>query len=117
MRTNHMFAIVVYLQDRHDRSVLFGCYPSPDINALYKGRVLPVLFARSEHALLRSCPEGVCRAAKAFACVGYSDCDPGVFLAPRECRTKTANPVNRRCGGRKYVISAMKKTVNGGNYS
>ena len=88
MRTNHMFAIAVYLQDRHDRSVLFGCPPSPDIDALYKGRVLPVLFARSEHAFLRSCPEGVCRAAKALVCVGHSDCDPGVFPAPRECRVK-----------------------------
>lgn len=37
MRTNHMFAIAVYLQDRHDRSVLFGRPPSSDIDALYKG--------------------------------------------------------------------------------
>lgn len=116
MRTNHMFAIAVYLQDRHDRSVLFGCPPSLDIDALYKGRVLPVLFAWSEHAFFRSCPEGVCRAAKALACVGHSVRSGGI---PRAARVphKTANPVNRRCEYREHVISAMKKTIDGGNYS
>lgn len=116
MRTNHMFAIAVYLQDRHDRSVLFGCPPSPDIDALYKG-VFCLCFLHG-----RSTPFCV-PARRVFAAprkrLSVSDIQTAIRGIPRAARVprKTANPENRRCEGQKNVISAMKKTVNGGKYS